>query len=87
VLLDNVVKPETFNIDKNVVSFLKVESPLTFNIPLIVVLLDIVVIPETFNEDMNVVPPLSVVQALTFNLPLMVVLFDNNTLYLIQLNS
>ncbi len=53
VLLFNVIKPETFNVDKNVVSFLKVELPLTFNIPLVIVSLDIVVIPETFNEDMN----------------------------------
>ncbi len=51
VLFDNVVIPETFNEDMNVVSPFKVESALTFNIPLMVVLFDNVVNPDTFNDD------------------------------------
>ena len=74
VLFDNVVNPETFNEDFNVISF-KLELPLTFNIPFIKVLFDNVVIPETFNEDLNVAS-FKLALPLTFNIPLIEVLFD-----------
>ncbi len=51
---DNVVNPDTFNDEINVVSFTNFEYPLIFNVPNMVVLFDNVVNPDTFNDEANV---------------------------------
>jgi hypothetical protein len=67
VLFDKVVKPDTFNDEFNVTTLLKLELPLTFNVPLTVVLLDSIVKPDIFNEEFNVTTLLNVDIPLIFN--------------------
>ena len=58
-LFDNVVIPDTLNDEFNATKLLKLEFPLTFKIPLIVVLFDKVVLPEIFNDPTEkILPPL-----------------------------
>ncbi len=69
----NLVVPDTFNDDNNVVALFKCVVPDTFNVPRIDELFDNVANPDIFNDDNNVVLLFNVVVPETFKVDINVV--------------